>query len=171
MEELIETDVSQDSHPMDEITAYCSTVENRTLDKNELTLHLIKLMMNMSETDQRNLVKELENKLAFGTNRHLGKTNEALVEKRKHPRKSAFIVVDCATNNGPFTDFIQNISHGGVFIQTGASFYVGQRIEMNFSLSGGDHAVTVKGEVVRIDAKGIGVKFIGETDLRLDSVH
>lgn len=171
MEARMKTAERQNSHSMDEITAYCSTIENRALDKNELTLHLIKLIMNMPEAEQRYLAKKLEDKLAFWMNRHSGETSETPDEKRKHPRKSAFIVVDCATTNGPFTDFIQNISHGGVFIQTGASFYVGQRIEMNFSLSGADRAVTVKGDVVRIDSQGIGVKFIGATDLRLDSVH
>ena len=82
-----------------------------------------------------------------------------LREMRKHPRKPSFISVECSSNELHFTDFIQDISNGGVFIQTDGSFFIGQQISLAFSFPTKKKDITVGGEVARIDPKGIGVKF------------
>jgi type IV pilus assembly protein PilZ len=106
------------------------------------------LMSNMSESAIRNLLERLE------------KWQQSKVaEKRKHPRKSSFIPVDCSSEGVSFTDFIQDISNGGIFIQTNGNFYVGQQITLIFSLPKAEEEINIDGEVVRLDSEGIGVKF------------
>ena len=58
-----------------------------------------------------------------------------------------------------FIYFIQNISNDGVFIQTDGNFHIGQQIIMNFSLLKVEKDITVSGKVVRVDSRGIGMKF------------
>jgi Tfp pilus assembly protein PilZ len=123
------------------------------LSKDRVTVRLIELILNMAEAEQRNLLQELEI-------RHPGMKRKRPREQRKHSRKTSLIAVECRTNDALFTDFIQNISNGGVFIETDAPFYIDQEIILNFSLSNVENAIIVRGKVVRVDPKGIGVKFI-----------
>jgi Tfp pilus assembly protein PilZ len=122
------------------------------LDKNKVTVRLIELILNMSEADQRNLLKVIENRISQK------KTDPK--DKRKHPRKTALISVECATESVSFTDTILDISNGGVFIETDAPFDIGQEIIMDFSLPESESPVSVRGEIVRVDPNGVGVKFI-----------
>jgi len=80
-------------------------------------------------------------------------------ERRKHPRKSTFIHVDCAGNKCAFTDFIQNLSAGGLYIDTQLPFFVGQELSMTFSVTNGEAPIKITGKIVRVDSRGIGVKF------------
>ncbi len=88
----------------------------------------------------------------------------AVEEKRKHPRKSCLISVECNIKDNIFTNYIQNISYDGVFIETTDSFDVGQRITLKilapYKLTDASHIV---GEIVRIDPTGIAVKIKNET--------
>jgi hypothetical protein len=88
------------------------------------------LMSNMSESAIRNLLERLE------------KWQQSKVaEKRKHPRKSSFIPVDCSSEGA------------------NGNFYVGQQITLIFSLPKAEEEINIDGEVVRLDSEGIGVKF------------
>ena len=102
----------------------------------------------LPELDLRKLWKQLEGWHTFN-----------LRELRKHPRKASFISVESSSDDIAFTDFIQDISNGGVFIQTDGGFYIGQQIALTFSLPKTQQDIRVNGEVARIDATGIGVKF------------
>jgi Tfp pilus assembly protein PilZ len=124
------------------------------LDKSEVTARLIELIRDMSEAVQRNLLKELQNK-------HTG-------EKRTYSRKTSLIAIDCSTHDVCLTNFIQDISSGGVFIETNAPLYVGQELKMNFSLPEVENPISIGGEVVRVDSHGIGVKFISGDVHKLD---
>ena len=53
----------------------------------------------------------------------------------------------------------QNISHSGVFIHTDFSFHIDQQITMILSPPKIEKDITVGGKIVRVDSKGIGVKF------------
>jgi len=90
-------------------TSYLTTPDAQT-DKIKVTVRLIELILKMSEAEQRNLIRELENIPVPETRKYAG-------EKRKHPREKCLIVVNCSSNDVLFTDFIQNINNGGVFIQ------------------------------------------------------
>jgi len=82
-------------------------------------------------------------------------------EKRKHPRKPCLISVECGLKDSVFTNHIHNISDEGVYIETEASFSIGQEITLRilapYTLKNVKHLI---GKVVRIEVGGIAVKFI-----------
>jgi len=84
---------------------------------------------------------------------------ESPEEKRRHPRKPCSIVVDYASRDRAFRDYIRDISSGGVFIETSKEFSIGDEIMMTFSISSKQKPFKFTGQVVRITKKGIGVKF------------
>ena len=115
------------------------------LNRYEVQARLIRMIMDMSDTEKKELLIKLEQ------HRHN--------ERRKHPRKPAFIPVECSSPEACFTDFIQDISSGGVFIKTDGHFFVGQQITLTFTIPKKGEDVTVNGEVIRVNTQGIGVKF------------
>ena len=136
------------------------TDSNREPDKNEITVRLIEFILDMHEADQLILLRDLGNKHFGEERREAGKKRVPYEEMREHPRKTSLIAVDCTTHDVCFTNFIQDISSGGVFIETNAHFYVGQELKMNFSLPEIENPIAVGGEVIRVNSHGIGVKFI-----------
>jgi Tfp pilus assembly protein PilZ len=134
---------------------------HRELGKSEVTVRLIKLVIDMPVADQRDMLNELQNK-------HTEDKNTHFEEMRANSRKTTLIAIDCATNDVYFTNFIRDISNGGVFIETHAPFYVGQELKMNFSLPEVEIPISIGGEVVRVDSRGIGVKFISGDVHKLD---
>ena len=100
-------------------------------------------IINLSQLKRQNLLEKLEN----------------WHNSKVYLRKDTFIPAECTSDGLNFTDFIQDISHGGVFIQTSGNFYVDQKITMTFSIPKSEKDITVSGKVVRADSQGIGVKF------------
>ncbi len=137
------------------------TTPIKELDKSEVTVRLIELILDMSEAAQQNMLKELQNK-------HTEEKGTPSEEMRTHPRKASFIAADCSTTDVCFTHFIQDISNGGVFIETDGPFYVGQELKLNFSLPEVEIPIFIGGEVVRVNSRGIGVKFISGDVHKLD---
>ena len=62
-------------------------------------------------------------------------------------------------NNCTFTDFIQNISAGGIFIETQIPLLIDQKLSMTFSLPKVKDPIKITGEIIRVDSKGIGIQF------------
>ena len=81
------------------------------------------------------------------------------VELREFLRKPFSAPVEVSTNGLTYMCFIENFSSGGVFIHTDFNFDIDAQITMTFSLSKAEKDVTVRGRVVRVDSRGIGVKF------------
>jgi Tfp pilus assembly protein PilZ len=81
-------------------------------------------------------------------------------ERRKHIRKPFFMVIDYSVRGRNYKDFIQNISTGGVFIETRLTLGAGQNVTMSFPLPNSQQHVKISGEIVRSSLKGIGVKFM-----------
>ena len=137
------------------------------MNKDEVTVRLIEIILEMSEADQRHMLKDLEpvhdEKKDIYEDERLPPKN-----MREHPRKTSLIAVDCSTHDVCFTNFIHDISNGGVFIETNAPFYVGQKIAMNFTLPEIESPISVGGEVIRMNSNGIGVKFIEGDVHKLD---
>lgn len=144
------------------------TRPNRELDKNEVTVRLIELILDMPDTDQFSLLKDLEDHHFEEKKGASNKKDISYEDMRNHPRKTSLIAVDCTTHDVCFTNFIQDISNGGVFIETTAHFYVGQQLKMNFSLPEIENPIAVNGKVVRVDSQGIGVQFMVEDVDKLD---
>lgn len=80
-------------------------------------------------------------------------------EKRRARRFPSSSPVSFATRGIAYEDFLQDISAGGVFIETRTVFAVGQSLTLTFPLPGHQHFITVTGRVVRVDGHGIGVQF------------
>ena len=115
-------------------------------NKSGVTARLIELISNISEDQQRTLLRLLEEDWQYR-------------EQRNHPRKPCFIGVDYATRDRVFKDFIQNINAGGVFIETRMPFSVGQEITLIFSFPNYQKPVKIAAEITRSGPQGIGVKF------------
>ena len=132
------------------------SVLNDDLSETENRKDLSLLISSISETERRYLLKKLVNWY-----------HSKSIELREYPRKSFSIPVEYSTNGIRFIYFIQNISDGGVFIQTDDNFHIDQQIIMNFSLPKVEKDTTVSGKVVRVDSRGIGVKFVEHIDAKL----
>ncbi len=106
---------------------------------------LIRIIQNMPEGKQRKLLDLL---------------NEwKLQGQREHNRRSCLIAVDYSTQERFFRDFIQDISAGGIFIETRELFANGQEIHLTFSIPNSEIPFRITGKVTRATDDGIAVKF------------
>jgi Tfp pilus assembly protein PilZ len=78
---------------------------------------------------------------------------------RDHNRKECLIAVDYSSQDRFFRDFIQNISAGGVFIETREAFSAGQEIGLTFSIPNSQIPFRISGEITRTSSNGVAVKF------------
>ncbi|MGD9082511.1 MAG: PilZ domain-containing protein [Desulfobacterales bacterium] len=124
------------------------TINDNKIGREELYNKILKIISNLSEVQMRNLLKSLEKW-----------QRSKFDEKRKHPRKPTFIWTECLADTRSFTDFIQNLSVSGLFIETRLPFFIGEKLSMTFSLPDADDPIKITGKIVRIDSNGIGVKF------------
>lgn len=118
------------------------------MDIKEVQSRISEIISRMSEAQSRKLLKGLEKWQQFN-----------LVENRKYYRKKTFIRVDCSHHRFVFTDFIQNLSASGLFIETRLPVFVGEELSLTFSLTDIEDHVKITGKIVRVDSKGIGVQF------------
>jgi hypothetical protein len=139
-----------------QIISFMSETERRNLgsvlrsklSKTEHRKDLSSLITSIPEAKRRELLEKLTN---WYRSKH--------TELREFPRRPFSVPVEVSTNGFTYMCFIQNLSHGGVFIHTDFNFKIDQQISMTFSLSKAEKDLTVRGKVVRVDARGIGVKF------------
>jgi Tfp pilus assembly protein PilZ len=90
-------------------------------------------------------------------------------DRRRDPRKGCSIAVTYATWR-IFTDFIKNISAGGVFIETSVPFARGENLTLMFSPPNQQEAVKITGQVVWSDPNGVGVKFTSPPSKELEEI-
>jgi len=109
---------------------------------------LSSLITSISEAKRCELLERLTN---WYHSKHL--------ELREYPRKPFKIPVELSKNGSTFTCFTQNMSNSGVFIQTDFSFHIDQQITMILMPPKIEKDITVGGRIVRVDSRGIGVKF------------
>jgi Tfp pilus assembly protein PilZ len=81
------------------------------------------------------------------------------MDYREDSRIPCFLPVDYSTNDRVYQDFINNLSQGGIFIETLSPFRAGQSIALIFSLPAMQKTFKIAGEIVRTEPDGIGVKF------------
>jgi len=110
-----------------------------------VTARLFELIKNMSQDERQALLKELEERL--------------FKDKREYQRKPFFMIIDYSTEDRVYKEYIQNISAGGLFIETPLPLSVGQEVSLSFPLPNYQKYIRIAGEVVRISPQGIGVKF------------
>jgi Tfp pilus assembly protein PilZ len=108
---------------------------------------LIELITVMSDGEQRDLLAKLE--------------EGHIAEKRAHPRKPYSVSVDYVTPEGLQRGALQNISVGGLLLQTNeiSTFSFGQKIRLRIPYPNRPKYIQITGQIVRIDSQGIGVTF------------
>jgi len=80
-------------------------------------------------------------------------------EKRLTARTPLYKAVTYEAKGEAYEDFVQDISAGGIFIETRLHFVLGQSLAITLPMPGHQHYIQVSGQVVRISSSGIGVKF------------
>jgi len=118
------------------------------LGRNEVRAFIFEIIDDMSYTEMRQLLKDLE------------KWQKSRNEKRKYHRKPTLIDITYSSDQRRiFEDFVRNISAGGLFIETNLITELGQKLTMTFSHPDSGDPIKVVGKVIRVDSGGIGVKF------------
>jgi Tfp pilus assembly protein PilZ len=84
---------------------------------------------------------------------------EKSTDMRRHPRKSYEMLVLYATDHCFYEGSIKDISNGGIFIETNKDLYVGQTLTLAIPTRKPRKEVKLKGEIVRIEPHGLGIKF------------
>ncbi len=120
------------------------TTSSRQNDAPDLIAQIVEAVKTLSVERQNELLKQIKDWQA---------------KKERHPRKPCMIPVDYATKDRRFTDFIQDISASGVFIETKEPFSVGQEITLAFSVPESEIPFKIFGEIVRAGSQGIAVTF------------
>jgi len=115
------------------------------MNESRTTARLFEVIKRMSEDEQLALLKELGERLSKG--------------RRKHKREPFFMVADYSTEDHVYRDHIQNVSAGGVFIETHMPFTSGQAVSLAFPLPNYKKYIKIIGEVARVTPQGIGVVF------------
>ena len=121
------------------------TTSDKQSNESSVTARLFEVIKGMSEDEQLTLLKELEGRL--------------FKWRRKHDREAFFMVVDYSVEDRFYKSHIQNISAGGVFIETRIPFTAGQEISLTFPLPDYRKCIKITGEIARVTQQGIGVKF------------
>ena len=85
---------------------------------------------------------------------------EGGISSRQYSRKPYSKLTFFTSQNQYYEGSIDNISHGGVFIETKGDLSVGQIIRIVIPGTQIDRGVMLQGEVVRLSREGVGVKFI-----------
>jgi Tfp pilus assembly protein PilZ len=114
-------------------------------DIEKLTARLIEAVAKLSPR-QKNMLDEL-----------LKEWNQ--LDYREDSRIPCFLPVDYSTRDRVYQDFINNLSNGGVFIETSSPFGIGQGLSLIFSLPSLGKTFKATGTIVRTEPDGIGVKF------------
>jgi len=91
---------------------------------------------------------------------------EQVPEKRKYGRKDFIRVIDYTVGDRYYRDFIQDMSEGGLFIETSNEFSAGQKIVMTFISPDYQKPFKVHGEIIHVQTDGIGVKFKIESQVQ-----
>ena len=79
---------------------------------------------------------------------------------REHLRKDAAIPVKYEVDNQSYEGITENVSSGGVFVNTISSISVGQMIKLEIPLKKKGRIARLTGKVTRTNLRGFGAKFI-----------
>ena len=91
------------------------------------------------------------------------KQQELLVligDQRRHLRTAYIMQVVYETQEECFTDFILDISPGGIFLETIENLFVGQKVMISFQFKHQDEPVRISGSVAWMGVNGAGIRFL-----------
>lgn len=80
-------------------------------------------------------------------------------DQRGDERVPCLIPVDFTTQDRVYRDFIQNLSNGGIFIETREPLSVGEAVSLTFSAPNSHGHFKISGAIIRSDTGGVAVKF------------
>jgi hypothetical protein len=116
----------------------------------EVEQDILKIIKSMTDTEKGLLLKGLKKWY---------KSNHP--SYREYPRKDTSIYGFFEINNLSFREHIKNLSAGGLFIETELpiSSSASEELFMQFFHPEFNNLVKTQGKIVRVDSKGIGIKF------------
>ena len=118
--------------------------------KDSLAVRLIKKVLDLSEEQQVSLLKQLDETSTAGY----------FSSERDDSRKSFKEIIMFTVKDQTYTGTSQDISAGGMFIETGDTFTVGQTIILSIPLANKQKTIKVPAQIVRAMPEGIGVEFL-----------
>ena len=80
-------------------------------------------------------------------------------ERRQHPRKACSIDINFATWRGASSAKVNNISAGGMFIETDKELSPGEEITANLFLRNKPDPIKITAQIVWTPQRGVGVQF------------
>jgi Tfp pilus assembly protein PilZ len=145
---------------IDQLTIDQKLLLIKSMDKEVLTSHLAKLIIDLGEEQQLALLERLKEITSVEI-----PERTVDLDERETPRVPCNIDIDYTTQDQKYTNTILDISPAGVFIETDDPPEIGQKITLIFSFPASEDHIEITGEIVWRSSQGIGVKFY---DLSLD---
>ena len=125
------------------------------MENNDVILQLIKQILEMTGVQRLDLLKQLEQV----------PVKDLSLGERDSVRRSYDQTITFSTQDRQFTAPCKDISNGGIFIQTGEMFQIGQLVLLEIPFSHGKESIKIPAEIVRVSAEGIGLKFIKKENI------
>jgi hypothetical protein len=121
----------------------------------EIQTRIFQIISTMPEEHKRKLLRSLEK----WQSEFYDKQQAKVKDRRQHSRKPVSIYAICETNNCYFRDFTKDVGAGGVFIETETNLPLEEELFMTLFHTSFETPVRSRGKIVRVDSKGVGVKF------------
>lgn len=131
----------------------------KQLVKDNVTVELLKLIIDMSEDEKVQLLEQLEDIPFEEEPIRTVNLDDDESFMRENPRKICLIAVKCKVEDRSFKSYIIDISAVGAFIESNDRFPTGQKITMALKLPNYHKTLHLAGRIARSGSKGIGVKF------------
>jgi hypothetical protein len=80
-------------------------------------------------------------------------------QRRRHPRRLYLKAVAIRLGDRTSRGMIQNLSAGGLYVESREPPPVGQRITLSYMASDNATEIMVEGDVVRADEDGFGIEY------------
>ena len=124
------------------------TNKDNKISLSEVQNRIFEIIDSMPEIEMRKLLIGLE------------KWQQAKqISKREYPRKETSIYALLEFDDLFFSEFIKNISSGGLYIETEAPLSVNKELSIRFLRPDTKSPTRVTGKIVRVDSKGLGIQF------------
>ena len=130
--------------------------KNNILSIAEVQTRIFQIISTMPEAHKRKLLTALEKWQSKFDDEQQSKLND----KREHFRIPVSLYAICQNNGHNFKDFTKDVSAGGTFIETKAKLSFNDGLLMTFLHKSLETPVRAAGKVVRVEPKGVGIKFI-----------
>ena len=123
--------------------------------ENDILLHLIKKIIEMTPAERLDLLKKLE----------ALPVKDLSLGERDGIRRLYDQTISFSTQDRQYTAVCKDISNGGIFIQTQDVFQMGQLVTLDIPFSSKNESIRIPAEIVRVDTQGIGLKFLKKENI------